>query len=284
MSWFMAVFLGIVQGVTEFLPISSSGHLALFQSFGLEADSLLHERHIFFDVLLHMGTLAAVCIAYRQDIRDMCKSVFALVVPSRRSSVEDDPSAPTKVRLAFLLVLATLPLVLVIPFRHAIEALGNRMWFVGLMLLITGGFLFYSDKLAQGRRTERNMPVLAALFVGFSQAIGVVPGISRSGITITAGMMSGLDRGFAVRFSFLMSIPAILGANIVTLFGSLDTVDWSLMPLYIVGVIVAGVVGYFAIHLVKLLVKKGSFGKFAYYCWGIGIIAIITSIVQGIMG
>jgi len=283
MSWFMAVFLGFVQGVTEFLPISSSGHLALFQSFGMEADELLHSRHIFFDVLLHMGTLVAVCVAYRKDIRDMCKAVLALFIPSRRGDEEDDPAAPTKVRLAFLLIISTLPLVLVVPFRHSIAELGNRMWFVGLMLLITGGFLYFSDKLVQGRRTERNMPVTAALFVGLSQAIGIAPGISRSGITITAGMLAGLDRGFAVRFSFLMSIPAILGANIVTLFGSLDTVDWSLMPKYVVGVLVAGFVGYFAIHLVKILVKKGSFGKFAYYCWGIGAIAIITSIVQAIM-
>jgi len=276
----MAIFLGFVQGLTEFLPISSSGHLALFQAFGLEN---VEERHLFFDVLLHMGTLVAVCIAYRHELRDMCKGVLALLKPGQRGNAEDDPTAPGKVRLAFLLILATLPMVLMLPFRHTIEALGNRIWFVGIMLLVTGGFLYFADRLVQGKRTERNMTVMGALFVGLSQAIGIMPGLSRSGITITAGLMAGLDRSFAVRFSFLMSIPAILGANIVTLFSAMDTVDWSLMPRYLVGVVVAGVVGYFAIYLVKMLVKKGSFGKFAYYCWGVGAIAILVSIVQGIM-
>ena len=279
MSWLMAIFMGLVQGVTEFLPVSSSGHLALLQSFGLED---IHDRHLFFDVLLHMGTLVAVCVAYRKDLVDMCRAVLSLFTGGRIGG-GDHPVPPSKTRLAFMLVIATLPLALIIPFRSQIEALGNRMWFVGLMLLITGGILFYSDKLTPGKRTEKNMTVRSAVAVGLLQVIAILPGISRSGTTITGGLMNGFDRGFAVRFSFLMSIPAIFGANIVVLFGSLSDVDWSLMPRYLVGVVVAGVTGFAAIHLVKILVKKGSFGKFAYYCWGIGIVAIVTSIVQAIM-
>jgi len=275
----MAIFLGFVQGVTEFLPISSSGHLALFQSFGLEDP---HDRHLFFDVLLHMGTLVAVCVVYRKDIVEMIRAVLSLFTGRRGG--EDSPVSPSKARLAFMIIIATLPLAIVIPFRHSIEALGNRMWFVGLMLLLTGGFLYYSDKLVAGLRTEKNMTVKNALTVGLLQVIATLPGISRSGITITGGLMSGLDRGFAVRFSFLLSIPAILGANIVMLFTSMSDVDWSLMPRYLVGVVVAGVTGFFAIHLVRLLVQKGSLGKFAYYCWGIGAIAIIVSIVQAFTG
>ncbi|MCL2562517.1 MAG: undecaprenyl-diphosphate phosphatase [Oscillospiraceae bacterium] len=280
MSWLMAIFMGLVQGVTEFLPVSSSGHLALLQSFGLED---IHDRHLFFDVLLHMGTLVAVCVAYRKDLVEMLRAVISLFTGGRGGGAGQSVS-PSKGRLAFMLIIATLPLALVIPFRHAIEALGNRMWFVGIMLLITGGILYFSDKLVPGKRTEKNMALKNAVVIGLSQAIAVMPGISRSGTTITAGMMGGLDRGFAVRFSFLLSIPAIFGANIVVLFGSMSDVDWSLMPRYLVGVVIAGVTGFAAIHLVKMLVKKGSFGKFAYYCWGIGIIAIITSIVQAIIG
>jgi len=275
----MAIFLGLVQGVTEFLPVSSSGHLALLQSFGLED---IHDRHLFFDVLLHMGTLVAVCVAYRKDIVDMVRALLSLFTGGRRGGAKH-PVAPSKVRLIFMLVIATLPLLLIIPFRHTIEALGNRMWFVGLMLLITGCLLYYSDKLVPGKRTEKNMTIQNALVVGFLQVIAVLPGISRSGTTITGGLMGGLDRGFAVRFSFLMSIPAIFGANIVVLFTSRSDVDWSLMPRYLVGVVVAGVTGFAAIHLVKILVKKGSFGKFAYWCWLVGIVAIVTSIVQAIM-
>ena len=241
-----------------------------------------HDRHLFFDTLLHLGTLVAVCIAYRKDIAEMIRAVVSIFT-GRRDGGEHSSVSPSKARLAFMIILATLPLALALPLQSSIEALGNRMWFVGLMLLLTGGILYYSDRLAQGRRTEKNMTVKNAVTIGLAQLIAIVPGISRSGTTITAGMMNGLDRGFAVRFSFLMSIPAILGANIVVFFTSIGDVDWALMPRYLVGTIVAGIVGYFAIHLVKILVRKGSFGKFAYYCWLIGVIAIIASIVQAIM-
>ncbi|MCL2828954.1 MAG: undecaprenyl-diphosphate phosphatase [Oscillospiraceae bacterium] len=278
MSWPLAIFLGFIQGVTEFLPVSSSGHLAIFQSFGLED---IHERHLFFDVLLHLGTLVAVCIVYRKDIVEMVRATISLVRPGRGD--EENPVAPSKARLALMLIIATLPMVLAIPLQSTVRQLGNRMWFVGLMLLITGGVLFFSDKLARGRRGEKNMTVKNALVIGFIQFVAVLPGLSRSGLTITAGAMTGLDRGFAVRFSFLLSIPAIIGANIVTSITEIDVVDWSLMPMYLAGVLVAGVTGYFAIRLVKMLVDAGKFGKFAYYCWFAGAVAIIASIVLAIM-
>ena len=283
MPWWMAILLGIVQGVTEFLPVSSSGHLALFQSIGLVED--VHQRHMFFDVLMHMGTLVAVCVVYKKDLVEMFHAVLDLIRPGRRGNHNvDAPQDSSKMRLALMLVIGTLPLVLVLPFRRAIEELGNRMWFVGLMLLVTGGFLYYSDRLVQGKRTETTMSVKNALTIGLLQGtIGTLPGISRSGITITGGMMGGLDRAFAVRFSFLLSIPAILGANIVVLFTSISDVDWSLLPRYLVGTVVAGITGFFAIKLVRVLVRKGSFGKFAYWCWTVGIIALIVSLVQAII-
>lgn len=278
MSWFLAIFMGFIQGLTEFIPVSSSGHLAILQHFGLEN---IHDRHQFFDVLLHMGTLVAVFIAYWKDIVEMFWAVVSVF--KRGGGSQDRPVEQSKKRLVFLLVLGTLPLVLVFPIRNVVGQLGNHLWFIGLMLLVTGGILFCSDKIVPGRGSEKNASVKGALFVGLLQVVGTLPGISRSGITITGGLMSGFDRAFAVRFSFLLSIPAILGAYLVTLFGSLNTVDWSLMPRYLVGTVVAGVTGYFAIHLVKMLVKAGRFGKFAYYCWGLGIVTIIVSIVSGIM-
>lgn len=273
MSWFVAIFLGFVQGVTEFVPVSSSGHLAIFQNLGMVN---IHERHLFFDVLLHMGTLVAIYIVYRKDIHEMIRAVIAMIVPAKKG---DAPVERLKGRLAFMLLIATAPLVLIIPFRNLIEALGHQIWFVGIMLLVTGGILYFSDKLAKGKRDEKSMTVKNAVAIGLFQCIATIPGISRSGTTITGGLMAGFDRGFAVRFSFLLSIPAILGANIVVLFSSLGDVDWSLLPRYLVGVVVATVTGYFAIRLVKLLVDAGKFGKFAYYCWGAGAFAIILSIV-----
>jgi len=238
---------------------------------------------LFFDVLLHMGTLVAVFIVYRKDIKEMCRATLSLFTGNR--GTEDHPIKRSKARLAFMIIIGTLPMALALPIHNMIGSLGNRMWFVGLMLLITGGLLYCSDKLKKGKRTEKNMTMRSALTVGLLQGtIGLLPGISRSGITITTGMMTGLERGFAVRFSFLLSIPAILGANIVVLFSSMSDVDWSLLPRYLVGVLVAGVTGFFAIKLVKLIVDAGRFGKFAYYCWFVGIIAIVASIVMAVTG
>ena len=276
MSWFMAIFLGFIQGVTEFLPVSSSGHLAIFQAFGMED---IHARHLFFDVLLHMGTLVAVLIVYWQDMVEMFRAVISLFRGNRRGGGQ--AVEVSKMRLAMMLIIATLPLAIIIPFRGQVEALGNRPWFVGIMLLVTGCILYFSDKLVPGRKTEKNMTIKDSIVVGGLQAIAVLPGISRSGTTITGGLMTGFDRTFAVRFSFLLSVPGILGANIIVLFGSMSDVDWSLMPQYLVGVLVAAVTGFFAIKLVRILVKAGAFGKFAYYCWFVGIVAIVASFFVG---
>jgi len=284
MSFLMAIFLGIVQGITEFLPISSSGHLAIFQNFGLEDP---HDRHLFFDTLLHLGTLIAVFIVYRKDIADMWRATLSLVRGRGQREVHgtDERRVPqSKARLALMIIIATLPLVFILPLRRQVEFLGSQTWFVGLMLLVTGGILFLSDKLVKGYRDEKNMTAKNAIVIGFFQLFAIMPGISRSGTTITGGMLTGLDRAFAVRFSFLMSIPAILGANIIVFFTSMSDVDWSLMPQYLVGFVVATVVGYFAIGLVKRIVDAGKFGKFAYYCWGLGALAILVWLGSLIFG
>ena len=276
MSWFEAIFLGFIQGVTEFLPISSSGHLAIFQNiFGMQ--DLHADENRFYDVLLHLGTLVAVFVVYRKDLREMTRAMLFLFSGGRRGGGEE-PIDPGRARLAFMIIVATLTLVIVLPFHSIIQSLGTRTWFVGLMLLITGTFLYFSGRLTPGRKDEKKMTVKDSLTVGLLQCVGTIPGISRSGITITGGIFTGLERGFSVRFSFLLSVPAIIGANIVTLFTSLSDVDWALMPRYLVGVIVAGVTGFFAIKLVKLLVETQWFGKFSYYCWFIGIVAIIASL------
>ena len=278
MSLLMSIFLGIVQGVAEFLPISSSGHLAIFQNFFKMEN--IEESHMFFDVLLHLGTLVSVFIVYRQDIVDMFRAVVDMFRKDLHKS--ENPPPEEKGRLAIMIIVATLPLVLILPVKGYIEQLSGNSTFIGISLLITGCILFISDKLAHGRKTEKSMTIVDALIVGVTQAIATVPGLSRSGLTITAGMCSGFTRQFAVRFSFLMSIPAILGANLISLVSALQGgVDWSYMPVYLVGVVVAAVVGYFAIRLVKILVTSDKFGKFSYYCWAVGILTIILSFFMG---
>ncbi|BCK85055.1 undecaprenyl-diphosphatase [Pusillibacter faecalis] len=276
MSLLSAILLGLIQGVTEFLPISSSGHLAI-------AENLLHmsgssEVPGFFDVLLHLGTLVAVFIAYWSDIREMVIELFYGVRDLAQRSTPT-PAPPAR-RLILLIIVGTLPLFAVLPIKDAVESLSGNMYFVAGALLVTGCLLFASDRVRPGRKTEKSATLLDVLLVGVAQAIATCPGISRSGTTITAGCFVGFDRRFAVRYSFLMSIPAILGANILSLKDAVTDIIWADVPVYLVGVAVAAAVGYVCIRLLKMIADKGKFGFFAYYCWAVGIVTLILTLVQ----
>lgn len=283
MTYLSSVLMGILQGVAEFLPISSSGHLALFQRFF--AVENYEETQMFFTVLLHLGTLISVFVYYWQDIWDMIREFFAFLGDlfggrgrGRRSVAGPVPPAR---RLILLIVVGTLPLFAILPVKDLVEeAMGNAA-FVSVALIATGFILFFSDRMARGRKDARNATMVDALLVGCAQALGTLPGISRSGSTISAGMLRGFDRTFAVRFSFLMSLPAVLGANLLTLVDVIKegSIDVSMLPVYLVGTAVAGVVGYFAIHLVNLLTNKGKFGAFAYYCWIMGAVSLVANFV-----
>ena len=276
MSLLSAILLGLIQGVTEFLPISSSGHLAI-------AENLLHmsgssEVPGFFDVLLHLGTLVAVFIAYWSDIREMVIELFYGVRDLAQRSTPT-PAPPAR-RLILLIIVGTLPLFAVLPIKDAVESLSGNMYFVAGALLVTGCLLFARDRVRPGRKTEKSATLLDVLLVGVAQAIATCPGISRSGTTITAGCFVGFDRRFAVRYSFLMSIPAILGANILSLKDAVTDIIWADVPVYLVGVAVAAAVGYVCIRLLKMIADKGKFGFFAYYCWAVGIVTLILTLVQ----
>lgn len=275
MNYLWAAFLGLVQGIAEFLPISSSGHLSLLQNFfGLHT---AEEGSLFFDVLLHLGTLISVFIYYWRDILDMILEFFRGVAALTKH--EETPPPPAR-RLVLLVILGTLPLFLILPIKDAVESLYNNTYFIGFALLLTGVLLFVSDRISKGKKNEKKATVADALVVGLGQAVAIAPGLSRSGTTIAVGLMRGYDRSFAVRFSFLLSLPAILGANILSLKDAVQTgIDWGMFPAYLLGMIVAAVVGYFAIRLVNLLSDKGKFGSFAYYCWGVGALTLVLSIV-----
>lgn len=279
MTYFFSVLLGLVQGIAEFLPISSSGHLSLLQNFcGLTNPE---ESNLFFDVLLHLGTLIAVFIVYWKDIVDMVREFF-LGIHDLASKESRGKTLPPARRLVLLVILGTLPLFLILPVKGVVDGLYNNTYFIGGALVVTGFLLFFSDRMAKGKKTERTATVADALIVGVAQAVATVPGLSRSGTTIAIGMARGMDREFAVRYSFLLSLPAVIGANILSLADAVQAgIDWSLMPVYLVGVAVAAVSGYFAIRLVQLLATKGKFGNFAYYCWAVGVIAVIASFIKG---
>ena len=277
MSYLTAVLLGLVQGVTEFLPVSSSGHLAI-------AEQLLNLQGAsnvpgFFDVLLHLGTLVAVFIAYWDDIRDMIVEFFAGIGDLAHHSTPN-PVPPAR-RLILLIIVGTLPLFVMVPFRHFFSSLGDNMYFIGGALIFTGILLFVSDRVHHGRKTEKTATMLDALLVGIGQAVALCPGISRSGMTITTGCFAGFERKFAVRFAFLLSIPAVIGANILSLKDAIDAgIDWASVPAYLVGVAVAAVSGYACIRLLRYIAEKGRFGAFAYYCWTVGALTLVLTVLH----
>lgn len=277
LTLFSSILLGVIQGVTEFLPVSSSGHLAIAEHLLNMSDAA--EVPAFFDVLLHLGTLIAVFIAYWEDIQEMVLEFFYGVSDIIHGSTPV-PVPPAR-RMILLIIAGTLPLFVVLPVKDAIEGLKDNMYFVAFALLATGCLLFASDRVRRGRKTEKSASLLDALLVGVGQAVATCPGISRSGTTITAGCFVGFDRKFAVRFSFLMSIPAILGANLLSLKDALELgVLWEEVPVYLVGVTVSALVGYACIWLIRLVADKGKFGFFAYYCWLAGIVTLVLTLIQ----
>ena len=277
MSLLSSILLGLIQGVAEFLPISSSGHLAIAQHLlGMSGASDIPE---FFDVLLHLGTLVAVFVAYWDDVRDMVVEFFCGVRDLARGSTPT-PVPPAR-RMILLIIVGTLPLLIVLPIKDLVEGLADNMYFVAAALLVTGCLLFASDRVRKGRKTEKSATMVDVLLVGVAQAIATCPGISRSGTTITAGCFRGFDRKFAVRFSFLLSIPAILGANILSLKDAVEAgIIWADVPVYLVGVVVSAVVGYACIRLLKMIADRGKFGAFAYYCWAVGVLTLILTFIQ----
>lgn len=274
MTIIKALILGLIQGVSEFLPISSSGHLSIagrLMGFDPEADSLLS-----FNILLHVATLAAVFIVYRNDIWEMIKAFFGMckdLFTGKGLRLKEFLYR----RLIVMLIVATLPATV------AAFVLGDiienpQLWQIGIFLIITAILLFLSEKLAGGNTDLEKMSSKRAFGVGCFQALGTLPGISRSGSTIVGGLFCGLDKKTAVRFSFLMSIPAILGALVLDIkdIFTAPSQTLSFLPV-IVGMITAALSGYFAIKFLLRLVEKSKLSYFSIYCTLAGIFAIILN-------
>lgn len=276
-----AAILGLVQGIAEFLPISSSGHLALFENVLGAAGLAELGDSAMFNIMLHLATLVAVIVAYWSDVKGMILEVGHMGQDLAKGRGLSARGIPMR-RQIFMLIAATLPLFLIVPFNDKIESLSGVSWFVGAALIVTGLLLFIADRMPKGKKTEKSMTVADALIIGVAQAAATIPGLSRSGTTITAGMGRGLKRSYAVRFSFLMSLLSVLGAVLLQVLDVIEEgFDTALLPAYAVGMVIAGVTGYLSIRLLQKIVDKGRFGGFAYYCWAVGALTIILSIVLG---
>lgn len=275
-----SVFYGLVQGIAEFLPISSSGHLAIFQAIFGTGDP---DANISFNVLLHLGTLIAVFFVYWRDIGKLICSFFTLCKKLlhgnfKFSSYNEDE------RFVIFILIATVPLIPAAILEGYIEALSSYIVVVGAILIFNAFVLFFSDKMARGNKTLSEVTPKNALIVGLCQMLAVLPGLSRSGSTITGGLTQGFERPLAVKFSFIMSIPAILGACVLKLpefFSNLASGSESdQLPIYLIGALTAAIVGVAAMKLLTYISKKSNFRIFSYYCAAMGIFSIIWGITH----
>ncbi len=264
MNLIESTVLGLIQGLTEFLPISSSGHLVIFERlFHIEANDLV------FEVFVHFGTLMAVLFYFREKLLAVAGSIIRLF--SRTRKPEGDKA---NIRLFWYLILGTVPAALMgLLFEDYIElAFASPRWASG-MLLVTAGILLLTR---WTMREDRNLNTNRTIIIGFAQALAMMPGISRSGSTISAGMFLRMKKSEAAEFSFLLSIPAIIGATVLQIpqFIS-DITNADLVINYLIGAIIAAVVGYVSIAYLMKIVKKGKFFYFGLYCAVIGFLGIL---------
>ena len=275
MSAIEAILLGVIQGLTEFLPISSSGHLVLSQH-------LLGFRQpeILFDICLHVGTLAAICIVFFKEIVHILATVIRLPQRSRKSGgianlYRTDPA----VRMAALIILGSVPTAAMGLILHRFTTqLFSSVALVGAMLLVTGGLLWFTRKTEGPGRPLLQMSAKDALLVGVAQGLAILPGISRSGATISAALYAGVDRETAGRYSFLLSIPAILGALVLEIDSSVS--QTSIPPsVMLIGACAAAGIGYAALKMLLFVVRQGKIYRFAPYCWLAGAIALLLGLL-----
>jgi len=266
---FKAIILGVLQGLTEFLPVSSSGHLVLVQHlFGIANPEL------FFNVILHLGTLTAILIVFRVDIKLLAVEIFCLPETLRsRGQIKTAFQNRPDFRLLILILMGSIPTGLVgIIFKSSFESFFASTLIVGLALLFTGLILFLTKLIKNPAREITQFGILQALAIGLAQGLAITPGISRSGITIGCALFFGLEKKLATRYSFLLSIPAILGALVIET-GNLSNSVFGLFDLGL-GFLAALLSGWLALLLLIKMIRSGHFYYFSYYCWLIGLIIL----------
>lgn len=275
MNFVQAILMGIVQGLSEFLPVSSSAHLVftsnfykVFKNIPIVAQS---NEEVFFDIMLHLGTLIAVLIFFRKDVWEILKALF--------SACKKRDFSEHKAKLALYIIAGTLvTIALALPFNEVAEHLVYHPALVGGLLIITGGVLFFSEYLSKKKDNKSDRVNLKqALLIGLAQGVAVLPGFSRSGWTMATGLFTGLDRQTAARYSFLLSIPIILGASMVYPIIKIDVAEavgynWSAI---LAGTVVSGVVGYLCIKYFMKFISKFSLNVFGYYCVIMGVFTLV---------
>ncbi len=290
MSLIQAIILGLIQGITEFLPVSSSGHLAIFQAlFGLkEADML-------FDVLLHVGTLVAIFVVYFKDMKKLIINGFCILgcwfynafafvtnlfAKEKRAYKKVVTNAYRK--FVLLVIVSSIPTAVIgLLISDFVEKASATLLIPGICLIVTAGVLLLAQFYGNGNKMPGEVKYGEAVLIGVAQGIATLPGISRSGSTVTACLLCGFDRKFAVKYSFILSVPAILGSLVLELVkADLSGITSGVLVNYIVGTLVAAVSGYIFIKVMLGVVKKKKFFIFSIYCFAAGVLAIVLHFVR----
>lgn len=275
MTYFEAVILGLVQGLAEFLPISSSGHLALLQQW-FEIDE---NKVLLFAVLLHVGTLISVFIVYWKDIWELivelCLTIKDLCT-GKGLRLEERPVR----KLGVMIIVATIPTAIIgLLFNDLFDKLYTSVMPIGIGLIITGFLLVLAERTGNSSRGIEKMNFRNALFIGTVQGIAICPGISRSGSTLFGSLLCNLDRKFAVKFVFLISIPSILGSAVMEAPDAIEAgIDMAQLGPVLVGMVVAAVSGLIAIKTMIKIVSDKKLSYFSYYVWALGAIVVLYSI------
>ena len=275
MTYLQAIILGLVQGLAEFLPISSSGHLAILEYFfGIKEDAVL-----LYAVLLHFGTLLAVFVCFWKDIVELVKELFLTIadlVKGRGLRLDERPVR----KLGVMIILSCIPTAIIgVLFGDVFEGLYSKPLAIAIMFIITGIMLIIAENLGTGSRTIENMNVRNALFIGIVQGIAIIPGISRSGSTLFSSLLVKLDRAFAVKYVFLISIPTILGSVILELPDGIEAgLGGAALGPVIVGVLVSFICGLFAIKVMLRIVQNRKLKYFSYYLFVLAAALIVISV------
>lgn len=276
MSVINAIVIGAIFGISYFFPVSESGHLCLYSR--LFAVDYIPTEHGFFELLLRLAVICAVVIVYWQDFEQMINEC-SFVLGGKNTGNTQDSRLPGFRQLIFILA-GVIPLFFVLPFRRYLVPLCEMSVFVGAMLIINGIVLYCSCRIDAGKKNEKNINLWDALLIGFCQSIALIPGLSQTGVALSAGIATGLNRNFSLKYAFLLSVPTLLITDIFKLADAINAgINSALVPQYLVGTVSAFIFGIFSLTVVKKVLENNRYHIVSYYCMVLGVLSIILTLI-----
>lgn len=270
-----AITAGIIYALTEMLALSGSGHLAVVNKL---FDLHLTQMHLMFKAICEFAAMLALILAYRRDLGAMIRDTAMLTGFGKKPASKDDrfPEA----RLLFMLAMATIPLLVMVPFQKMYFSLWTSTTFVGVMFLLNGAVLFLAERMIPGKKGLGRMKISDALIIGICQAVAIIPGLSRLALTLTAAEAEGFQKNYAIRFGMLLAIPALFGSSVLSLAdAAIYGIDSGNLTAYFIGGAAALVTGFFSVYLFRRVVRRRGFHGLAYYSLVIGVLTIILTLI-----